>query len=243
MSAAASATLFVAACGGSTATTASSTPEPVTAAPTEQATPEPVATVEPSTEPSAAASFATTGRIVDAENGFAITLPEGWQRLSLTEEDLDLFFRTGVEMMSPEAAGLLEGQVRSMLTSGIKFFAMDMEGLASGAANNLNVIATPSGGVSIDLLEQIVVGQLEATFPDLEGDIESERVTLPAGDALHISYSVDTDAPDGTKLDLTIHQFLVEGDGTAYYVTVTGPSTDEFAAQALEIAESLELVN
>ena len=106
-----------------------------------------------------------------------------------------------------------------------------------------NVLVVPTGGVSLDLLEGLVVSQLEASIPDIVGEVESEQITLPAGDALRMRYVLGLDPSGGSDIEIAVHQFLVVDDASGLYLTVSGPATDAFSAEALEIAESLELVD
>ena len=240
MAAALAVTLLVAACGGSTATTTPSVePEPSpTPAPTVSAAPH-------SAAPTAAASVAplgTTGRIVDDSNGYAITLPDGWVRIDLTQQDVEAVVQAGLEAMSPEAADLLVSQISAMTAAGMKFFAIDRDGATLEYVPNVNILSIPTGGLSLNLLEQTVVAQLEGTLQNVEGEIESERVALPAGESLRITYVLGMDAAGVPGVNAAVHQFLILGETTGYFVTVSGPNTEEFAAEALAIASTFELL-
>jgi hypothetical protein len=236
--------LILTACGASTATNAPTPALTPSSTPTAAPPSEPPPSEPPPASASAAPgpSLATSGRIVDAANGYALTLPEGWQRIDLTDQDIDQVLDAGVGAMSPEAAELLRTQVRTMAASGIKMFAIDQNGITPEFVTNANVLVIPTGGVSLDLIEPTVVSQLETTLPDIDGEIETERVTLPAGEALRISYVLGL-SPNGSDVDVAIHQFLVVGDTNGVYLTVSGPPGDELADDALGIAQTLELVD
>jgi hypothetical protein len=236
--------LVLAACGGSTATSSpTEAPEPTPSPnPTEASTPEPTTSQAPASA-STGGPVGTTGRIVDEEAGYAVTLPDGWLRLDLSEGDIEQFFETGLDAMSPEAAQLLQGQVTAMLASGMRFFAIDQAGVTPEFAPNMNILVTPTGGTSLDLLEQVIVGQLEATLPDIAGEIETERLTLPSGDSLRMSYALDVDPTGGSAMQVAIHQFLIIDGAQGIFLTVSGPASDEFAAEALGIAEGFELLD
>jgi hypothetical protein len=232
--------IAAAACGGPTAVT-SEPPDP---------TPSPVPTatmVEPSSLPvgtSAPASvtpLGTTGRIVDVSNGYAITLPDGWVRMDLTKQDLESFIRAGLEAMSAEAAEALVEQVSAMSAAGIKFFAIDQDGATLQHVPNVTILSIPSGGLVLNLLEQTMVPQLRNSLPTLKGDIESERVALPVGESLRITYEVSIDhvAP-GTSVGVS--QFLILDETMLYFVTVSGPNTSEFAEEALDIASTFDFI-
>ena len=115
-----------------------------------------------------------------------------------------------------------------MAASGLSVFAL---GPDPTKGTTLNVLAVPSMGMSLDLLEQVNTAQVEA----LAGtDVAAERVTLPAGEALHFRYSLDqAGAPAGTSVD----QYLVLVGDNQLVVSVSNASE----AEAKAIAESLEV--
>ncbi len=199
--------------------------------------PLPVETAPPaSVEP-----VATTGRIVDASNGYAITLPDGWLRIDLTDEDVETVVRSGLEAISPESAELVMEQVTAMTAAGIKLFAIDQDGATLEYVPNVNILSIPSAGLSLNLLEHTIVAQLRNALPTLQGEIASERITLPAGDSLQMTYDLDMgDVAPGRSVG--VHQFLIVGETAGYFVTVSGPSTPEFADEALEIASTCGFV-
>ena len=222
--------LAVTACGGSAPSAAA------TASPTPAATPAP-ASVEPSTpteaSPSAAAaspgaSLATTGRIEVPDKGFALTLPAGWTRINLGEGDLEAMLEAAGN--NSAFAEQYAAQIKAMAASGLSVFAL---GPDPTKGTTLNVLAVPSMGMSLDLLEQINTAQVKALTGS---DVAAERVTLPAGEALHFRYALDqAGAPAGTSVD----QYLVLVGDNQLVVSVSNASE----AEAKAIAESLEVVN
>jgi hypothetical protein len=216
--------LSLAACGG----TATATPVPTLAPASAAPTTEPSTSVSPSASAAATAgaSLATTGRIEVPEHGFAITLPSGWTRIDLASGDLEaIMAAAGAE--NPELANLYTQQIQAMLASGLVVFAFGPD-IASGT--NLNVLSLPSMGMNLDLLEQANLAQLKTLAA---GDITTERVTLPAGEALHLHYSL-TAASQPTAP--TIDQYLVLLGDRQLMVSVTNAS----AADAAAIAGSIE---
>lgn len=220
---------LLAACGTSTPTTAG------TPAPAVEATPAP-ASVAPSegTTPSAAPSAAgggaglpTSGRIEIADKGFAITLPSGWTRVDVTSGDLAAAMAAA--NMDPALAQQYAAQISAMAASGIALFAL---GPDPAAGQQLNVLAVPGAGMSLDLLEQINTAALQ-TMSD--GDVQSERVTLASGDAVHFHYAI---AVEGTTSPAVDQYFLLAG-ANQLIVTVTNSS----AADAQAIANSIETLN
>jgi hypothetical protein len=219
----------LAACGGSTPTTAA------TAQPATGVTPPP-ASVAPSEEasPSAAASagaggggLPTSGRIEVKDKGFAITLPNGWTRVDVSAGDLAAAMAAA--NMDPALAQQYAAQIRALAASGIALFAL---GPDPSAGTQLNVLAVPGAGMSLDLLEQINTAALQTMS---EGDVQSERVTLSAGDAIHFHYAI---AVEGTTSP-TVDQYFLLAGANQLIVTVTNSS----AADAQAIANSIETLD
>jgi hypothetical protein len=219
--------LAAAACGGTTAT---STPSAeATAAPPNASVAAPSAA--PDATASAAvpgASLATSGRIEVPDKGFAVTLPDGWTRIDLSAGDLEALMAAAGDL-DPALAEQYSTQIQAMVSSGLAVFAL---GPDAASGSNLSILALPGGGLSLDLLEQINSVQLEQLA---QGEIESERVTLPAGEAIHYTYQVS--GVGGTSP--TIEQYLVLAGDNQLVVSVTGGS----AGDAEAIANSIELLD
>ncbi len=209
------------------------TPSAATSAPTSAAPASVAPSVAPAS-PSAAASpsasagggLATTGRIAVPEHGFAITLPTGWTRIDLQSGDLEQIM-AAAGAQNPEMAELYSAQIQAMLASGLVIFAFGPD-MTSGT--NLNVLSLPSMGMNLDVLEQANLAQLKTLA---EGDVTTERMTLPAGEALHLRYSIKS---PNLPTPPTIDQYLVLLGDRQLMVSVTNAS----AADAAAIAGSLE---
>jgi hypothetical protein len=218
------------ACGGATTTSPVSSigPSPITAA-TPVPTPaqsDAASTAAPSVTPGA--SLATTGRIEFADKGFAVTLPKGWTRIDLQAGDLEALI-AAAGASNPALAQAYSAQIKAMLASGLVLFAFGPNPIAG---TNVNILVVPSLGVSMDLLEQASKAQLKS----VANDIKSERVALPAGEALHLRYSV---AAQGVPTSPSIDQYVVVTDSFQYIVSVTNAEATDAAA----IAQSLELLD
>lgn len=220
--------IALAACGGATPSVT------VTADSTTLVTPPP-ASVAPATPSPAAsagvpgASLATTGRIEVADKGFALTLPDGWTRINLAEGDLEAMLEAAGNM-DPAFAEQYAAQIKAMAATGLSIFAL---GPDPSSGTTLNVLALPGMGMSLDLLEQINTAQIEALAGN---DVTAERVTLPAGDALHYRYELATQgAPAGTSVD----QYLVLAGENQLVISVSNASE----ADAKAIADSVETLD
>jgi hypothetical protein len=218
----------LAACGGATPSAT------VTADPATQVTPAPASVAPAPSSPAASAgapgaSLATTGRIEVADKGFALTLPDGWTRINLAEGDLEAMLEAAGNM-DPAFAEQYAAQIKAMAATGLSVFALGPDPMSG---TTLNVLALPSMGMSLDLLEQINTAQIEA----LAGSgVTAERVTLPAGEALHYRYELATQgAPAGTSVD----QYLVLAGENQLVISVSNAS----AADAKAIADSVETLD
>ncbi len=216
--------IALAACGGSTPS--------ASVAPTSAVTPAP-ASVPPDASPTASAaatpgaSLATTGRIVVADKGFALTLPDGWTRVDVTPEALEAALEASD--LDPAVAAQYQAQITSLLGTGLSIFAFGPE---PSAGTQVTVLALPGMGLSLDLLDQINKSQLENLA---EGDIVSERVTLPAGDAIHYRYALGVEGAPGATLD----QYFILAGANQLVVTATNATP----ADATAIANSVEVLD
>jgi len=206
----------------SPATTASSAPS---VAPSASAS----ASASAAATASAGASVATTGRIVIPDHDFAVTLPNGWTRIDLAAQDIDALIEAA-GAQNPQLAQSYTQQIRAMAAQGLVLFAFGPD-MTSGT--NLNVLSTPNMGLSLDFLEQANVAQVKALA---NGAVTSERVQLPAGEALHMRYALSTatGAPSPT-----IEQYMLINGDKQLVVSLTNTSE----AEASAIAQSIELLS
>src|SRR5690349_17600539 len=145
-----------AACSGTTATAAPvTTPSPAASV---------AATAAPSVAPSTAAtatagaSLATTGRIEFADKRFAVTLPDGWNRIDLNSQDLDALMKAAGES-NPALAQAYSAQIKAMVATGLVLFAF---GPNPATGTNVNILVAPSMGLSMDLFEQSNLAQIKS---------------------------------------------------------------------------------
>ena len=226
--------LVAAACG---ATPAASTPAAPSTSPAATASSAPSvapsasasASASAAASASAGASVATTGRIVIPDHDFAVTLPNGWTRIDLAAQDIDALIEAA-GAQNPQLAQSYTQQIRAMAAQGLVLFAFGPD-MTSGT--NLNVLSTPNMGLSLDFLEQANVAQVKALA---NGAVTSERVQLPAGEALHLRYALSTatGAPSPT-----IEQYMLINGDKQLVVSLTNTSE----AEASAIAQSIELLS
>jgi len=218
--------IALSACGGSTPSTALTTDPPT------QASTPPSSTAREASPTAASAAtpgagIATTGRIEVKEQGFAVTLPDGWTRVDLSASDMGAIMEAAGNV-DPALAEQYNAQIQAMLASGLAVYAFGPD-----PATNVNVMAIPGAGLSLDLLEQMNTAQIEA----LAGtDVTAERITLPGGDAIHYRYELSTAGmPAGTSID----QYLMVAGAKQLVITVTNAPE----ADARAIANSIEVLD
>ena len=212
--------LAVVACGGSTATTAPGA--------TAAITPPPAASLGASAPAATSGAVGTTGRIVVADKGFAVTLPDGWHRVDASGGDLTEALE-GTGVVDPALIQQYAAQVQAMEALGLSVFAL---GPDPDSGTTLMILATPHGGMTLDLLDQINSAALEG---QAAGGLETERVTLPAGDAIHYRYAVAAGGGTSPAVDTYL---LIAGDNQVA-VTVTGAAP----ADAEAIVNSIEILD
>jgi len=164
---------------------------------------------------------------VVADKGFALTLPDGWTRVDITPEALEAAM--AASDLDPALAAQYETQIKSLLGTGLSIFAF---GPDPSAGTQVTVLALPGMGLSLDLLDQINKSQLESLA---EGDIVSERITLPAGDAIHYRYALGVEGTGGATLD----QYFILAGPNQLVVTATNASPEDATA----IANSVEVLD
>lgn len=178
-------------------------------------------------------------------DGFAISLPPGWQSFNLTQDDLQTVMNA-MSDANPIFGNAMAGQVSNMASQGIKFYAFDLysASLRMGFANNINVLRMdkPSdvdlnGAVrqSIDELKT----QLGGT---LDGPILPARLTTIGGEDLaRINYDAVLNMPDGTPVTLSLVQYLAVTGSSIFILTctTTAAQINDYAHTFEEIAQGL----
>jgi len=215
----------LAACGGGSASTAPGTTAPTTAPPTSPP-PTPVAT----SSASPAASLAETGRIDIPDQGFSITLADGWTRIPMDPATLDAF----VKQLPPDSdmAKIMTGQAGQLAAAGIKLWAMDLrpDAIAAGFASNLNVIVQPGTGMDLQVLKAMAKGQLD-NISSISNTAMSD-VTLPAGDAVKATYDLHQALTNGSTIDVAGTQYYVAGPTNLYILSFSCGGSQVTACQS-----------
>ena len=218
---------------------ATPTPRPTRVPPT--ATPRPTSTA-PVATPTLEAGWVLYEKPAD---GFAIALPPTWRQIDMDPQTWQASL-DAIKAQNPDLAPLLEGQTRSLLEAGIKFFGFDLapEALATGVATNVNVlIQSLPAEVSLDFYVQLNVGQLE-NMPSVVKPVEHRRVQFADGEAEELRYAMNMVAPSGAALTLWTDQYLFVREKQVYVVTCTTSkdAASQYAETFAKIGQSFRLL-
>ena len=209
------------------------------------ATPPPsTAPASPTVAPSEGASASTstsglprTGRIEVTSAGYAVTLPANWFRIDFSKEDVEAFSKAGSGNLGPGVSDQLAAQVASLAAANISLYAFRFADADAVIGTNLNIIVLPSLGLDLATLETLNVQQLQQLVGK-DVKIAHTRVTLPAGEALRLSYSI----PAGGQ-PVQLIQHLVIGGDKQLIMTCTAPgSISKIADECDGMARSLEFL-
>jgi hypothetical protein len=229
------AALLLAACGtGGEAATGVPSSSTSTTMPTT-----PPASASPSLQPALSQEPVPSGweRVEIAEEGFAISLPQGWEVADLASGDIDEM----VDLLDddPQLQPFAD-QLPDLMASGIALWAiaLDADSLENGFATNLNALVEDDVPMSLDAYAAANVSFVENT---LSVDVQREALELPAGDAVRLTYEPTIEAV-GTY---HVTQYLVMDGDQALIATFSRANTPELEGletEFLDIIETLEFL-
>jgi len=234
--------LLSAACGSSAPASTAPSVAP-TAAPTQKAAtppPAPSTAASPVASTGPRASLPTTGRIAVADKGYALTLLDGWTRIDLGEDLMQQLIQAGGASISETMSETLASQIGQLAASGLSIFALREATGDAQAGTTLNVISVPMpmSGVTMDVFEPIVVGQLKAALGK-DVDIKTSRVQAPAGEFLKLNYQLN-----GALGSYATTQYFFVGPNQQIVITCGTPGTSATVAKECEtMAKSLEITS
>jgi hypothetical protein len=164
-----------------------------------------------------------------ASSGFSVGVPPGWETVSAddrpTKAELEELFAD-----DPQIQPFLDAM--SGEDSLIKFMALDSDA-AGGFPTNLNVVVeSPPSGVTQEQYWEATRDQIDRVFAEI--DVEFDQASLPAGNALRLSYD-HSRTPTGVQVSV-IQYVLFEG-GTGYTLTYT-TLPDERSSRTQEFERS-----
>ena len=162
-------------------------------------------------DPAPTAADLPAGYAVIQGDGVSIATPEEWEEVdpddfAMTDEEFEAAF--------PDAPpGFLE-QASAAFDQGATLVAFDLDDQFS---SNVNIASFP-GEAPLSMLESQATTQLET----LDGHVvSSDPVTVPAGDAVRVEYTIPVTVPGGSSVQANGVQFYVVADGRTHVITIT----------------------
>jgi len=182
-------------------------PSPVASAPATTAGPTPAPTKVPG-----------TGKITLSSYAFAITLPAGWRQVPLDgsdTSDIEAALPAGSQM-----AAALQTDAATAAAKGFALLAMDLspDAVAAGTVSTLEVQAAAPQDLPLSLLESLATGLLEQAAGVTS--VSSKIVTLPAGKAIRITYTLTLTTSSGQQVKLAATDYVLESPKHTYTTTV-----------------------
>ncbi len=156
------------------------------------------------------------------ENGFAISVPTTWQRLSVKQPELDSALET-LRASNPDLANALGENAQTLAANGVKFWAFDLnsETAQTGFATNVTVTRqTFASPISFDTFVTVNLNQLNA-LSTRNSNIVNERTALAGQPAERVRYLLTVNRADEAPLTISITQYLVVDGRNAYVLTYT----------------------
>ena len=158
--------------------------------------------------------------------GMSVDFPASWETFSLDSESIELALSElasddyRFQVVAEQALALQE-------SGGFKLFGFDSEGGAGAVPATMNILAE-EGAVAVDMDAYADLNiQLLRDFFGIE-DVERRSLTLPAGEAVELKYSMALPDMAGGEVDIAQTQYLIFHEMGAVVVTfaVSGGGAD-----------------
>lgn len=217
-------------CGSSAGPSGSAASTPDAAPPTAVAT-------EAASASAAAVDLPANGRIELADRGFAVTLPDNWLSVDLNDAGVQDALDEGMDQFGANFDENLAAQVQNAIKGGVAFLAYREPDDSAPAGTNINVITLPAYGMSLDTLVTLNKAQLKQMVGE-NGTIESETVTLPAGEAAVLTYEITPEGGDPVAFE----QYFIVGKEKQVILTCTVLAGGSIGDECSSIAETIEIL-
>jgi hypothetical protein len=199
-----------------------------TTSPSASPSPSPTASPSPVAEPTASGTATGWERHVVADAGFAISVPDGWAAVDLTQGELEQI----LEEMYAQFPGATEyrAMIDEAMQSGLAFMALDFspEGFENEFITNVNVLS----GEGAFPLSIFVAGNAETIESAFGVTTVQERVQLPVGEAVILHWEL----PDSHA----VMQYYLVGRDRSFVVTFSRQLGEEYATLKLLFAAIME---
>jgi hypothetical protein len=207
------------------------------AAATPDATPPSAVATETATASAAAVDLPANGRIELADRGFAVTLPDNWLSVDLNDAGVQDALDEGMDQFGANFDENLAAQVQNAIKGGVAFLAYREPDDSAPAGTNINVIVLPAYGMSLDTLVTLNKAQLKQMVGE-NATIESQTVTLPAGEAAVLTYEITPESGDPVAFE----QYFIVGNEKQVILTCTVMAGGSIGDECRSIAETIEIL-
>ncbi|HEX5013151.1 MAG TPA: hypothetical protein VFV72_03250 [Candidatus Limnocylindrales bacterium] len=177
------------------------------------------------------------GRIELADRGFAVTIPENWLSVDLSDEGVQEALDDGLDQFGANFDENLAQQVQNAIKGGVALLAFRDPDDDAPAGTNINVIVLPAYGMSLDTLVTVNKAQLKQ-LAGVDGPINSENITLPAGEAAVLTYELTPEGQDPVSFE----QYFLVGDEKQVILTCTVLAGGAIGDECRSIAETVEIL-
>jgi hypothetical protein len=148
--------------------------------------------------------------VVDDEAGFAIALPNSWERFDLTDPEVQDVFQDFADA-NPEIAPAMDQALEAMGEGGL-LYAIDPDW---SAGRTVSVLVQP-GEAPLPQVEAALRQELTSLGID---NLEIGLAPVTEGLALRTDYDIALDDPSGGTVSGHVRQFLLPESGSMWTVT------------------------
>lgn len=171
------------------------------------------------TAPTATPVESPTTADASAVPSVSMALPGSWQKVELSEASIQSLITT-LGPSNPQLATALNQMLQPGGLARFQLFALDYDG--STYIGNVNVSSAAIPALSLDTIGPLIEAQLTSAGAT---DVQGSPVTLPAGDALRLSYTLKVSS-SSTTVSVTGRAFLVVSGDRFYQVTFSCIAAD-----------------
>ena len=176
--------------------------------------------------------------------GLAIAAPQSWSVYSFDAAGREKLSEE-LKTRDPDVAAWIENVVQGFEGQGnVMLLGLDSEP-PNGAnfVSNFNIIIEDIGaGLDLDTIADLSVQQIQSFLP-VVGGVERERIEIPAGDAVALTYLMDQQLIGGDTARIAVAQYILVNGSQGAAVTFSAPSVsaDDMSTLFRDMIETLEL--
>ena len=176
--------------------------------------------------------------------GLAIAAPPRWLVYSYDESGREKLSED-LKTKAPDVAARLQNVIQGFEGLGsVMLLGLNVEP-PDGAnfVSNFNIIIEDIGaGLDLDTIADLSVQQIQAFLP-VAGGVERERIEIPAGDAVALTYLMDQQLIGGDTARIAVTQYILVNGSQGAAVTFSAPSggADDMSTLFQDMIETLEL--